>query len=223
MLKPAEETPLSALIFEQVLAEAGVPDGVVNLVNGWGHTAGQALIEHPDVDKIAFTGSTEVGKKIVQAAAGNLKRVMLELGGKSPVLIYDDADLERGDPRRRDGDLHALRAGLRRRLAGVRAARRLRPGRRRHRRARRQASIRRPDRRQPAHSGPIISERQMNRVLGYIDNGKTDGAEVVVGGHRLDRPGWFVHPTVLAERRVGHARLPGGDLRPGGRGHAVRR
>ena len=98
VLKPAEETPLSALVFEKVLAEAGVPDGVVNLVNGYGHTAGQALIEHRDVDKIAFTGSTEVGKLIVQAAAGNLKRVMLELGGKSPVLIYDDADLDKAIP-----------------------------------------------------------------------------------------------------------------------------
>src|SRR5690606_24102819 len=98
VLKPAEETPLSALVFEEVLAEAGVPEGVMNIVNGWGHTAGQALVDHPDVDKIAFTGSTEVGKKIVQGAAGNLKRVMLELGGKSPVLIYDDADLASAIP-----------------------------------------------------------------------------------------------------------------------------
>ena len=98
VLKPAEETPLSALIFEKILTEAGVPDGVVNLVNGYGHTTGQALIEHADVDKIAFTGSTEVGKLIVQATAGNLKRVMLELGGESPVLIYDDADLDKAIP-----------------------------------------------------------------------------------------------------------------------------
>lgn len=93
IVKPAEETPLSALLLVKLLAQAGVPDGVVNLVNGYGHTAGAALSEHPDVDKIAFTGSTEVGKKIVQVASGNLKKVMLELGGKSPVLIYDDADL----------------------------------------------------------------------------------------------------------------------------------
>jgi phenylacetaldehyde dehydrogenase len=93
VLKPAEETPLSAVVLERILKEAGVPDGVVNWVNGYGHTTGAALAAHPDVDKIAFTGSTEVGKLIVQAAAGNLKKVMLELGGKSPVLIFKDADL----------------------------------------------------------------------------------------------------------------------------------
>ena len=93
VLKPAEETPLSAPVLAEILTAAGVPDGVVNIVNGYGHTAGAALAAHPDVDKIAFTGSTEVGKLIVQAASGNLKKVMLELGGKSPVLIYNDADL----------------------------------------------------------------------------------------------------------------------------------
>ncbi|WP_040752517.1 aldehyde dehydrogenase family protein, partial [Nocardia transvalensis] len=93
VVKPAEETPLSAVLLERIIAEAGVPDGVVNLLIGYGHTAGAALTAHPDVEKIAFTGSTEVGKQIVQASAGNLKKVMLELGGKSPVLIYDDADL----------------------------------------------------------------------------------------------------------------------------------
>ena len=132
VLKPAEETPLSALIFEKILAEAGVPDGVVNLVNGYGHTTGQALIEHPEVDKIAFTGSTEVGKLIVQAAAGNLKRVMLELGGKSPVLIYDDAELDKAIPIGGHGYLHSLRAGLRGRLPRFRATRCLRKGGRRH-------------------------------------------------------------------------------------------
>src|SRR5439155_2351479 len=83
----------SAPVLAEILTEAGVPEGVVNIVNGYGHTTGAALAAHPDVDKIAFTGSTEVGKLIVQAASGNLKKVMLELGGKSPVLIYDDADL----------------------------------------------------------------------------------------------------------------------------------
>jgi aldehyde dehydrogenase (NAD+) len=199
VLKPAEETPLSALVFEKVLAEAGVPDGVVNLVNGYGHTAGQALIEHPDVDKIAFTGSTEVGKLIVQAAAGNLKRVMLELGGKSPVLVYDDAELERAIPAAAMGIfIHSGQACV----AGSRVfvqrgvydqvvegiatlAGKLRFG--------------GPSEGNRPHSGPIISERQMHRVMGYIDDGKRDGAEVVIGGHRLDRPGWFVHPTVLAD------------------------
>ena len=95
LVKPAEETPLSALLLDQLIHQAGVPEGVVNLITGYGHTAGAAISAHPDVEKVAFTGSTEVGKMIVQASAGNLKKVMLELGGKSPVLIFDDADLDK--------------------------------------------------------------------------------------------------------------------------------
>src|SRR5579862_7678850 len=94
VLKPAEQTPLSALLLAQLMAEAGVPEGVVNVVPGFGETAGAALAAHPDVDKIAFTGSTEVGKLILQAAAGNLKKVSLELGGKSPNIVFDDADVK---------------------------------------------------------------------------------------------------------------------------------
>lgn len=199
VFKAAEETPLSALVFEQVLAEAGVPDGVVNMVNGWGHTVGQAIIDHPGVDKIAFTGSTEVGKLIVKAAAGNLKRVMLELGGKSPVLIYNDAELDKAIPTAAMGIFihsgQACVAGSRvfvqrgvydQVVEGIAAfAGRIRLG--------------GPSEGNRAHSGPIISERQLHRVMGYIDEGKRDGAEVVVGGHRLDRTGYFVHPTVLTE------------------------
>ena len=94
VLKPAEQTPLSALLLAELIAEAGIPDGVVNVVPGYGETAGAALAAHPDVDKVAFTGSTEVGKLILQAAAGNLKKVSLELGGKSPNVVFDDADLK---------------------------------------------------------------------------------------------------------------------------------
>ena len=94
VLKPAEQTPLSALRLGELIQEAGIPDGVVNIVPGYGETAGAALAAHPDVDKVAFTGSTEVGKLIVQAAAGNLKKVSLELGGKSPNIVFDDADIE---------------------------------------------------------------------------------------------------------------------------------
>ena len=94
VLKPAEQTPLSALRLGELIQEAGIPDGVVNIVPGYGETAGAALAAHPDVDKVAFTGSTEVGKLIVQAAAGNLKKVSLELGGKSPNVVFDDADLD---------------------------------------------------------------------------------------------------------------------------------
>ena len=94
VLKPAEQTPLSALLLAELIAEAGFPDGVVNVVPGYGETAGAALAAHPDVDKVAFTGSTEVGKLILQAAAGNLKKVSLELGGKSPNMVFADADMK---------------------------------------------------------------------------------------------------------------------------------
>ena len=93
-MKPAEQTPLSVLRLAEILAEAGLPDGVVNVVTGFGKTAGAALAAHPGVDKIAFTGSTEVGKMIVHAAAGNLKKVSLELGGKSPNIVFVDADMQ---------------------------------------------------------------------------------------------------------------------------------
>ena len=92
ILKPAEQTPLTALRLAEIIAEAGIPDGVVNVITGFGETAGAALAAHDDVDKVAFTGSTEVGRLIVQAAAGNLKKVTLELGGKSPNIVFDDAD-----------------------------------------------------------------------------------------------------------------------------------
>src|SRR6201984_2603898 len=98
VLKPAEQTPLSALRLGELITEAGFPEGVVNIVPGYGETAGAALAAHPDVDKVAFTGSTEVGKLIVHAAAGNLKKVSLELGGKSPNVVYKDADLETAIP-----------------------------------------------------------------------------------------------------------------------------
>ena len=98
VLKPAEQTPLSALRLGELICEAGFPDGVVNIVPGYGETAGAALAAHPDVDKVAFTGSTEVGKLILQAAAGNLKKVSLELGGKSPNIVFKDADLEASIP-----------------------------------------------------------------------------------------------------------------------------
>src|SRR5438128_5154086 len=98
ILKPAEQTPLTALLLGELILEAGFPEGVVNIVPGYGETAGAALAEHMDVDKVAFTGSTEVGKLIVHAATGNLKRVSLELGGKSPNVVFKDADLDKAMP-----------------------------------------------------------------------------------------------------------------------------
>lgn len=200
VLKPAEETPLSAPVLGEILIEAGVPEGVVNIVNGHGHTAGAALAAHPDVDKIAFTGSTEVGKQIVKAASGNLKKVMLELGGKSPVLIYDDADMQRAIPGAALGifinsgqgcvcgsRVYVQRKSYEQVVDGLaKAAQSLRLG--------------GPDD-DNVDIGPLISARQMDRVLGYIDEGKRDGVEIVTGGHRLDRKGYFVAPTVLTGTR----------------------
>ncbi|UGQ11728.1 aldehyde dehydrogenase family protein [Yinghuangia sp. ASG 101] len=200
VLKPAEQTPLSALVMEKILADAGVPEGVVNIVTGYGDTAGAALAAHPGVDKVAFTGSTAVGKKIVQAATGNLKKVMLELGGKSPVLIYDDADVDKAIPAAAMGIfVHSgqgcicgsrvyVQRGIHDRVVeGIaQIARNLRQG--------------------GSHDdnvdiGPVISQRQLDRVTGYIEEGKRDGAEVITGGNRRDRPGYFVEPTVLTQTR----------------------
>jgi aldehyde dehydrogenase (NAD+) len=196
VLKPAEETPLSAPLLGEILVEAGVPEGVVEIVNGYGHTAGAALAAHPDVDKIAFTGSTEVGKLIVQAASGNLKKVMLELGGKSPVLIYNDADLPKAIAgaalgifiNSGQGCVCGSRVFVQRGVyeqvveGMARAADALRLG--------------GPDD-GVVDIGPLISAKQLGRVMGFIDEGRRDGVEVVTGGKRLDRPGYFVAPTVL--------------------------
>jgi aldehyde dehydrogenase (NAD+) len=196
VLKPAEETPLSAPVLCDILTEAGVPEGVVNIVNGYGHTAGAALAAHPDIDKIAFTGSTEVGKLIVQAASGNLKKVMLELGGKSPVLIYDDADMSRAIAGAALGifinsgqgcvcgsRVYVQRGVYDQVVEGIaQAAKALRLG------GPKDANV---------DIGPLISRKQLDRVMGFIDEGRREGVEVVTGGSRLDRPGYFVAPTVL--------------------------
>jgi aldehyde dehydrogenase (NAD+) len=196
VVKPAEETPLSAIVLDQILLDAGVPEGVVNLVLGYGHTAGAALSAHPDVDKVAFTGSTEVGKLIVQAAAGNLKKVSLELGGKSPVLIFDDAAMKRAIVSAAMGIFSGSGQGC---VCGSRVfvqrgvfdqvvdgmaavADKLRLG---------------GPTDEGAQLGPLISQKQLTRVMGYVDEGKQQGVEVVTGGHRLDRKGYFVRPTVL--------------------------
>jgi len=197
VLKPAEETPLTSLLLTDIFRGAGLPDGVLNIVTGYGHTTGAALAAHDGVDKIGFTGSTEVGKLIVKAAAGNLKKVTLELGGKSPVLMFDDADLARAIPGAAIGVFansgQVCIAGTRlfahRRiydrvvegLAGVAGALRLGSG-----------------LEETTDLGPLISRKQQDRVLAYIDEGRAAGVTVVAGGKRLDRPGFFVEPTVLA-------------------------
>jgi phenylacetaldehyde dehydrogenase len=197
ILKPAEETPLTALILAEIALEAGVPAGVLNVVTGLGHVVGAALARHPLVDKVAFTGSTEVGQEIVHAAAGNLKKVSLELGGKSPMIVFQDADVEAMIPGLVAGAFsntgQVCTAGSRllvhdsMREATVEMvserASRMRVG-----------YSSEPD----AELGPLISAKQLERVLGYIETGVAEGAQIAQGGHRLDRSGYFVTPTVMA-------------------------
>jgi len=196
ILKPAEQTPLTAIRLGELIMEAGFPEGVVNIVPGFGETAGAALSAHPDVDKIAFTGSTEVGKLILQAAAGNLKKVSLELGGKSPNIILDDADVDAAIP----GAASAIFfnqgqtccAGSRlfvdkkifdKVVDGVaQNASKIRVG---------QGFD--PD----VDMGPLVSEEQFNKVCGYLESGKQEGAKAVTGGSRSGNRGYFVQPTVL--------------------------
>jgi acyl-CoA reductase-like NAD-dependent aldehyde dehydrogenase len=202
ILKPAEETPLSALILGDILMQAGVPEGVINIVCGRGDVAGAALAAHPDVDKISFTGSTDVGRKIVVAAAGNLKRVSLELGGKSPVLVFPDADLDQAAAGIARGIFsnsgQACIAGSRifvhqkihdelaARLAVI--ARQMKVG------DGFEAGV---------NLGPLISQRQLERVSGLVAEGVRDGSQVIVGGNRPDRPGYFFEPTILTAPRPG--------------------
>lgn len=196
VLKPAEQTPLTALLLGELIQEAGFPDGVVNIVTGFGETAGAALAAHEDVDKVAFTGSTEVGKLILRAAAGNLKKVSLELGGKSPNIVLEDADLSVTIP----GAASAIFfnhgqcccAGSRlfveekifdRVVDGVAQVAekiQVKPG-------------FDPD----CDMGPLVSEEQLNRVCGYLESGFREGAKAVTGGSRAGNRGYFVKPTVL--------------------------
>ncbi len=195
VLKPAEQTPLSALWLAQIMADAGVPDGVVNVVPGFGETAGAALAAHDDVDKVAFTGSTEVGKLIVQAAAGNLKKLTLELGGKSPNIVFEDAD-----PAAVEGAANAIFfnhgqccvAGSRlfvqqnrfdEVVEGVAAiAKSIRLG---------------PGMDAGTQMGPLVSDEQLSRVTGFLESGVAEGATTVTGGGRFGDRGYFVEPTVI--------------------------
>jgi len=196
VLKPAEQTPLTALMLGELMQEAGIPDGVVNIVTGYGETAGAALAAHPNVDKVAFTGSTEVGKLIVHAAAGNLKKVSLELGGKSPNIVFQDADIAGAIP----GAANAIFfnagqvccAGTRlyiedkqfdKVVDGVaQLASKIRIG---------------PGMEPTTQLGPLVSEEQLRRVCGYLEAGFSEGAKAVAGGSREGDKGYFVKPTVL--------------------------
>ena len=172
VLKPAEEAPLTPLRLGELLLEAGVPPGVVNIVPGYGETAGAALAAHPGVDKIAFTGSHLTGQSIIHASAGNLKRVSLELGGKSPDIVFADADLETAVAGRRHGGVRQLRPDLQRRNAALRRAQGLRrvrrPGRRVRQVSARSATGSTPTRRSARWSPSSSYER----VTGYLDAGQ---------------------------------------------------
>ncbi len=196
VLKPAEQTPLSAIRLGELIQEAGFPNGVFNVITGDG-TAGAALAAHPDVDKVAFTGSTEVGKLIVQAASGNLKKVSLELGGKSPVIVFPDADMDVTIPGTASGIFfntgQCCTAGSRM-LVHRKVFDKLMTG------LADEASKYKigPGLDPTTKIGPVISQEQLDRVTGYIEAGKRDGAQVVTGGERWGKEGYFVKPTVFA-------------------------
>lgn len=199
ILKPAEQTPLTALLLAEVIAEAGVPDGVFNLLTGFGDI-GAALSAHPGVDKVAFTGSTEVGKLIVTAASGNLKKVSLELGGKSPQVVFADADLTAAIPGVAGGFLfnhgQTCTAGTRLLVedtifdeftAGV---------------AEHAAGLRIGPGLDPANDiGPLVSREQLTKVTGYLNQGIEQGARALAGGGRHGDTGFYVQPTLLVDVR----------------------
>src|SRR5271170_4451175 len=200
VLKPAEQTPLTALRLAELIAEAGVPNGVVNVVTGFGETAGAALAAHDDVDKVAFTGSTEVGKLIVQAAAGNLKKLTLELGGKSPNIVFSDVDSESAIA----GAANAIFfnhgqccvAGSRLFIQEDRFDEVVNGV------AEVAKSIKLGDGMDAdTQMGPLVSDEQLKRVTGYLESGKSDGATALSGGGRSGNRGYFVEPTVLTGTR----------------------
>jgi phenylacetaldehyde dehydrogenase len=196
VLKPAEQTPLTALRLGELFEEAGFPDGVVNIIPGYGETAGAALAAHPGVDKVAFTGSTEVGKLILQAASGNLKKVSLELGGKSPNVVFADVDLDtaiagaasaiffnHGQCCCAGSRLYVENSIFDKVVEGVAEhAKKINVG---------------SGQDDSTDMGPLVSAEQLNRVCGYLESGFSEGAKAVVGGGRHGDKGYFVKPTVL--------------------------
>src|ERR1700726_585101 len=200
ILKPASLTPLSALRLGQLIVEAGFPAGVVNIVTGPGQTTGAALAAHPDVDKIAITGSTEVGKQIVHAATGNLKKVSLELGGKSPNIVLKDADMEvaiagaanaiffnQGQVCCAGSRLYVEQAVFEQVVEGVaERAKKIKLG---------------PGLDPSTQMGPLVSDHQLRLVSDYVQAGLASGATALSGGHRYGEQGYFLEPTVLAHAK----------------------
>ncbi len=199
VMKPAEQTPLTALRVGQLLMEAGFPPGVVNLLPGYGPTAGAAIAKHMDVDKVAFTGSTEVGHLVMEAAAkSNLKRVTLELGGKSPNIVFADANMDDAI----EGSHFALffnqgqcccagsRLFVEEKIYDEFVERSVARAKKR--------TVGNPF--DPAtEQGPQVDSDQFNKVMGYIQSGKTEGAKLVQGGNRVGDEGYFIEPTVFAD------------------------
>jgi aldehyde dehydrogenase (NAD+) len=199
ILKPAEQTPLSALRVAELAMEAGFPNGVINVVPGYGETAGAAIAEHPDIDKVAFTGGTEVGKLIMQAAArSNLKRVTLELGGKSPNVVFADSDLDAAV----EGSHLALFFNQGQCCC---AGSRLFVESKVHdefvqRMLKKVKQVKIGDPFDPnTQQGPQVSQEQFDKVMGYIDSGRSGGAQCLTGGQRHGKTGYFIEPTVFTK------------------------
>jgi acyl-CoA reductase-like NAD-dependent aldehyde dehydrogenase len=202
VLKPAEVTPLTACRLAELIHECGLPPGVVNVIPGKGSVAGQRLVDHPDVDKISFTGSTPVGIKIMQDAAKTMKKVTLELGGKSPNVIFADSDVENAIKAAQQAIFYnkgeVCTAGSRLLVESKvfdEVVEKL---------AARTAKMGHGDPLDPeTRLGPQVSKAQLDSVLGYVASGKADGARLVAGGERAGDRGYFVKPTVFADVSVG--------------------
>lgn len=202
VLKPAEETPLTALKLEEIFREAGLPDGVLNVITGYGETTGAAMTAHPDIDKISFTGSTEVGRLIVKASAGNLKRVTLELGGKSPLIMFNDANLDKailgaglgllagsGQNCSCTSRIYVQRGIYEQVVEGLVGVAQMLP-------------MGSADE-EGAVLGPLISEKQRERVKAIVAEGVSRGATVMTGGKAMDRCGYFFESTIITDTKPG--------------------
>jgi len=204
VLKPAEQTPLSTLRLGELVLEAGIPEGVVNIITGFGRTAGAALAAHRDVDKVAFTGSTVTGKAIIEASKSNFKRVQLELGGKSPTYIFADADLSKAIPAAAMGiffNAGQVCAAGSRLFVHEKVADAVLEGVVNMARGMKVGQTLAAD----TMIGPLVSATQLERVTGYIASGREEGASVLVGGEALAGEGYdggfFVQPTVLLDTK----------------------